>query len=95
MKCEGVNVFLDVEPRSITETATIVAGFNQFKKLVRQKRAKIVYLALDADPSLIKEVCDLCASAAIRPDRGHTKAELGVLCGLEVGCGVCVVPKEA
>ncbi|MBQ2253476.1 MAG: ribosomal L7Ae/L30e/S12e/Gadd45 family protein, partial [Clostridia bacterium] len=59
------------------------------------KRAKIVYLALDADPSLIKEVCDLCASAAIQPDRGHTKAELGALCGLEVGCGVCVVPNEA
>ena len=94
MKSEGVNVFLDVEPHSFSTDTAIVAGFNQFKKLVRSKRAKVVYLALDADASLIREVCDLCASAKIKPDRGHTKAELGVLCGLEVGCGVCVVPKQ-
>ena len=85
---------MDVEPRSCPQNTAIVAGFNQFKKLVRSNRAKVVYLALDADPSLIREVCDLCASAKITPDRGHTKAELGVLCALEVGCGVCVVPKE-
>ncbi|MBR6530072.1 MAG: ribosomal L7Ae/L30e/S12e/Gadd45 family protein [Clostridia bacterium] len=94
MKSEGVNVFLDGQPRSTPKNSAIVAGFNQFKKLVRSNRAKVVYLALDADPSLIKEVCDLCASAKIPPDRGHTKAELGKLCDLEVGCGVCVVPKE-
>ena len=85
---------MDVEPRSISNSPAIIAGYNQFKKLVRAQNAKVVYLALDADASLVREVCDLCASAGISPDRGHTKAELGVLCELEVGCAVCVVPKE-
>ena len=85
---------MDVEPRSITKDTAIVAGFNQFKKLVRKSNVKTVYLALDADATLQRDVCDLCASAGIVPDRGHTKAELGLLCGLEVGCGVCAVPKE-
>ncbi len=89
-----MNVFLDVEPRSITNGPAIVAGFNQFKKLIRDRRVKIVYLALDADPSLAGEVCDLCASAGVTPDRGHTKDELGALCELEVGCAVCVVPEN-
>ena len=82
------------DPRSISSGPAPVAGFNQFKKLVRSKRAKTVYLALDADVSLEGEVCTLCAEAGVEPDRGHTRAELGRLCGLEVGCGVCVVPAK-
>ena len=83
---------MEVGPRCTPTHENLQAGYNRAKKLLKQKSVRKVYLALDADELLEKEVCALCEEAKITPDRGHTKAELGVLCGLEVGCAVCVIP---
>ena len=84
---------MEKPPRSSFSENGIEAGLNRAKKLLKQHHAKAVYLALDADAPLTEEICELCRENGLFPDRGHTKAELGQLCGLEVGCAVCVVPK--
>ncbi len=84
---------MEKPPRSCICKDGIEAGLNRARKLLKQHNAKAVYLALDADDSLIEEITGLCRENGIFPDRGHTKAELGALCALEVGCAVCVVPK--
>ena len=69
------------------------AGFNQSKKLIKSGRAKMAYLALDADGGIVSETTYLCESFGVILDTSMTKAELGALCGLEVDCAVCVIRK--
>ncbi len=75
-------------------TAAPVAGLNQSKKLITKGRASEVYLAHDADAAIIQLIGELCSQNGISPDLSKTKGELRELCGIEVDCAVCVVPKS-
>ena len=70
-----------------------VVGFNQSKKCIRNGRAELVYLALDSDTRIYSEISSLCESFGVAFDTSKTKSELGVLCGIEVDCAVCVFLK--
>ena len=66
-----------------------VAGLNQTKKALKNQTAKKVFLATDADGAISAQVIELCAAAEVPYESSMTMAELGKLCGIDVGCGVC------
>ena len=68
-----------------------VAGRNRSKKLIISGEAVMVYLASDADLSLIESMYALCLTHGVAVDQSKTKQELAELCGIEVGCAVCTV----
>ncbi len=71
-----------------------VIGVKQSRKAVREGRAKRVYLACDADPSITGPVAESCAAAGIPVDAGHTMAQLGQACRITVGASVVAVLAE-
>ncbi len=71
----------------------LVAGLNKTKKLILAGQAEKVYLATDADTALTESMETLCREYGVAIETAESKKELGKLCGIEVGCAVCVVPK--
>lgn len=68
----------------------LVAGFTQSKKLIESNAVKRAYVASDADTKIIESVKDLCHGNDTELVTEHTKHELGVMCGIDVDCAVCV-----
>ncbi len=71
----------------------LVAGLNKSKKLILAGQAESAYLATDADEGIITMMTALCEEHGVSVERSKTKSELAELCGIEVGCAVCVVTK--
>jgi large subunit ribosomal protein L7A len=71
----------------------LIAGLNKTKKLLIADKAMKVYLATDADAGIVSTVSALCEEKNVPVEMTRTKAELCELCGIEVGCAVCVVAK--
>ncbi len=76
---------------SENKSPTLVAGLNRFRKLVSGGQAQMVYIASDADQSLITSATALCLEHGVPTDGSKTKSELAQLCGIEVNCAVCTV----
>ena len=72
------------------EAGKRVVGVKQSRKAIREGRACRVYLASDADPSLVERVAAECAAAGIPVETGRTMAQLGRACGIAVGASVVV-----
>lgn len=77
----------------ITELASQekVIGVKQSRKVIREGRARRVFLACDADPAITGPVADSCAEADIPVHGGYTMAQLGQACRIAVGASVVVV----
>ena len=77
----------------ITELATQekVIGVKQSRKAIREGRAKLVYLAYDADPAITEPVAESCAAAGIPVEDDHTMAQLGQACRITVGASVVAI----
>ena len=77
----------------ITELATQekVIGVKQSRKAIREGRAKLVYLAYDADPVITDPVAESCAEAGIPVENSHTMAQLGLACRITVGASVVAI----
>ena len=71
----------------------LIAGLNKSKKLILAGQARQAYLATDADASIVKTMMILCEENAVPVEQTKTKMELAELCGIEVGCAVCVVTR--
>lgn len=71
----------------------LVAGLNKTKKLLLAGQASKVLLALDADDGIVSTVKLLCEEKNVPFEQTKTKTELSELCGIEVGCAVCVLTK--
>lgn len=78
---------------SENHASALVAGLNKSKKLIYAGQAEKAYLAIDADTALIESMTALCREYGVAVEVTETKKELGKLCGIGVGCAVCVVPK--
>ena len=63
----------------------LIVGAKQLKKALRAGRVKSVYLAADADPAITEQVADLCEANNIPFAWIKTMAELGKICGIDVG----------
>lgn len=62
-----------------------VVGVKQSRKAIREGRACRVFLASDADPSIIGPLAAECAAAGVPVETGRTMAQLGRACGISVG----------
>ncbi len=72
----------------------LIAGLNKSKKFILAGQASKAYIATDADAALIDMMTELCRDNGVSVEVSKTKTELMELCGIEVGCAVCVVPKS-
>lgn len=70
-----------------------VIGIKQTKAAIRDGKAMTVYIADDADFSVISDVIELCRSAGIDPVHVPTLKELGRACGIDVPCAAASVLK--
>ena len=77
----------------ITELASQekVIGVKQSRKVMREGRARRVFLACDAGPAITGPVADSCAEADIPVHGGYTMAQLGQACRIAVGASVVAV----
>ena len=71
-----------------------VIGVKQSRKVIRDGRAKQVYLACDADPAITEPVAESCVSACIPMERAYTMAQLGQACRITVGASVVALLRE-
>ena len=71
-----------------------VAGLKQSVRLLKAGRAAKVLLAYNADSRIAEEISAVCREKGIVPDASKSMAEIGLLCGIEVGCAVCVLKKD-
>jgi len=69
----------------------LVVGAKQLRKAVSSGKARCVYLAQDADPILTDPLEKLCRQQALPIAWVKTMAELGRLCGIEVGATAAAV----
>ena len=68
-----------------------VVGTKQLKKAVRAGRARYVFLAENADPAVTQPLEELCAANHIQFTWVPSMAELGRVCGIEVGAAAAAV----
>lgn len=72
----------------------LLVGARQLKKGLLAGAVKTVYLAENADPNVTEPIAELCAKANIQPVWVRTKAELGQICGIEVGAAAAGTAEE-
>ena len=68
-----------------------VVGTKQLKKAVKAGRAKVVFLAENADPAVTQPLEELCAANHIQITWVRSMAELGRACGIEVGAAAAAL----
>ena len=69
----------------------LVVGAKQLKKAVRAGRARYVFLAENADPAVTEPLEELCTANHIQITWVPSMAELGRVCGIEVGAAAAAV----
>ncbi len=69
-------------------TKNKVVGVKQLKKALTEKRAKKVFVAVNADPKVTSPILEKCLEDDIPVEQVPTMADLGRACGIEVGAAV-------
>ena len=59
----------------------LTAGYNSTMKLIKNKEAE-------------KAVLAAAKAADVKTDEKNSMAQLGAMCGIDVGCAVCAVKKS-
>ena len=72
----------------------LTAGFNSSMKLLRNGQAQKVFLAYDSSEQFREKIRAAAKEAGVDLDESNSMAQLGILCGLDVGCAVCTVRKQ-
>ena len=68
-----------------------VVGAKQLKKAVKAGRAKVVFLAENADPAVTEPLEALCEANHIQVTWVRSMTELGRACGIEVGAAAAAL----
>ena len=74
-----------------TSKGKVVVGAKQLKKAVKAGRARYVFLAENADPAVTEPLEALCTANHIQITWVPSMAELGRVCGIEVGAAAAAV----
>ena len=77
-------------PKNLSEM-NLVVGAKQLKKAVKAGRVRYVFLAENADPAVTEPLAELCAAHHIQITWVPSMAELGRVCGIEVGAAAAAV----
>ena len=75
----------------ILATHKFVVGMKQLKKALRNGNASWVFLACNADPAITEPLEALCRNGGVSVMYVATMAELGRVCGIEVGAAAAAV----
>jgi large subunit ribosomal protein L7A len=68
-----------------------VVGLKQTFKAVKENKAKKVFVALDADQQLTKQIIESCEKNGIAVLFADNMKNLGLACHIEVGCAICAI----
>ena len=71
--------------------AKVVVGARQLRKAVKAGRVRCVFLAENADPAVTQPLEELCTANHIQITWVPSMAELGRVCGIEVGAAAAAV----
>lgn len=66
------------------ESKKIVVGIKQTNRAIRDKKAKMVHIAVDTEPTLIKSILDLCKENSVKFEMSVTRHEMALELGIEV-----------
>ncbi len=73
------------------QSGKIVVGAKQLKKALSSGRAKAVFLARNADPTLTEPIEAMCRQQNIHCTWVISKNELGQACGIDVGAAAAAI----
>ena len=73
------------------KTAKKVVGIKQLRRALKDRSAKLVFLAKDADPALTGPLLAQCRENGVEVVTDITMSELGKACGISVGASVAVL----
>ena len=81
------------ETGTLAELASVrkTVGLKQSRRAVRERRAKRVFLACDADPAITEPFAADCEAAQISIIRDYTMDQLGEACEIAVGASVVAI----
>jgi large subunit ribosomal protein L7A len=68
-----------------------VVGVKSLRKALSDRRAKLVFIASDADPALVQPIEALCAQSGVRVEYAATMKLLGTACGISVKAAVAAI----
>ncbi len=67
----------------------LTVGFNSSMKLMKSGGTGTVYLASDCSPFIKEKVVKAAQECGAALITDKTMAQLGAMCGIDVGCAVC------
>lgn len=71
-----------------------IVGLKQTLRAVQQGKIMMVYVANDADESVLRKVAEACNQAEVPVTKvNYSQHELGRVCQIEVGAAVVALPK--
>ena len=74
--------------------AQTVVGVKQTQKAISKDKAKIVFVAMDADEHVTATLEEACLEKKIPLEKVSTMAELGTACGIHVGASTAAILKD-
>ena len=73
------------------KSGTSVAGAKQVRRAIAERCARKVFLAEDADPAVTAPIHELCTQSGLPLEWVSSRRELGLACGLSVGCATAAL----
>ncbi len=70
-----------------------VVGLKQTKKAIKEGRAKVVYIANDADDMLKSDIANMCSDANVSIEFVESMKKLGMMCAIDVGSATAATLK--
>lgn len=70
-----------------------VVGAKQARRALREGRAAMLYVAMDADPRMLQPLVQEAVNRQVPVRQAPTMRELGASCGIAVGAAVAVLLK--
>ncbi len=69
-------------------------GMRQTIKALERGKAKVIYLAKDAEERIIANLTELCRANGVKVIHVDTMAQLGKACGIEVGAASAAILED-
>lgn len=77
----------------LDSNAEIRVGIKQSSRAITEGKAKVVYLAKDADASIYDKVLELAKANQVQVELVETMKALGRACKIDVGAATAVILK--
>lgn len=78
-------------PKRLTTASARAVGTRQTLKALEGDRARIVFLARDAEERIVSPVEELCRQRGVEYVHVDTMRELGQYCGINVGAATAAI----